>query len=50
MWAALANAASVLALSPWIAVKQMLFGQFSQTSGTPGLAASPVPSTAGSGS
>ncbi len=37
MCAALAKAASVLALSPWIAVKQMLFGQFSQTSGAPAL-------------
>ena len=48
--AAFANAASVAALSPWIAVKQMLSLQFSQTSGAPGLAASAVATTAGSGS
>jgi hypothetical protein len=47
---ALAKAASVFALSPWIAVKQMLSLQSSQTSVAPGLAASAVPSTAGSGS
>jgi hypothetical protein len=45
--AALANAASVFALSPWIAVKQMLSLQSSQTSGAPGLAASAVRMMAG---
>jgi hypothetical protein len=37
MCAAWAKAASVFALSPWIAVKQMLSLQSSQTSGAPGL-------------
>ena len=50
MWSALAKAASVAALSPTLSTKQMLFSQSSQTSGAPGLAASAVLVTAGSGS
>jgi hypothetical protein len=44
MCAALAKASSVFALSPWIAVKQMLSLQSDQTSGAPGSAGLAVPS------